>query len=201
MLPQRKGGPQLAQKLHPPSALTPDRSCAPGQRRLRNAPANPDPPGEEEPVNLIYYTIGEPDVDLALVNEELNRILLDKYGFTVEYHKIGWNDYTAQLNSLIHTNQEYDIAFAWTDSYVSNAMAGAWLDITPYLEDLGADMYRAIHSELWKGVTIDGKIWGIPTNKELATPMHFLFPRSWWKSTTSISRSIAASPPWSLCWR
>ena len=146
-----------------------------GSAGCATRPQNPDPPGEEEPVNLIYYTIGEPDVDLALVNEELNRILLDKYGFTVEYHKIGWNDYTAQLNSLIHTNQEYDIAFAWTGSYVSNAMAGAWLDITPYLEDLGADMYRAIHSELWKGVTIDGKIWGIPTNKELATPMHFLF--------------------------
>lgn len=172
-----------------------------GSAGCATRPQNPDPPGEEEPVNLIYYTIGEPDVDLALVNEELNRILLDKYGFTVEYHKIGWNDYTAQLNSLIHTNQEYDIAFAWTDSYVSNAMAGAWLDITPYLEDLGADMYRAIHSELWKGVTIDGRSGGFPPTKSWLPPCTSCFPRSWWKSTTSISRSIAASPPWSLCWR
>lgn len=58
----------------------------------------------EGTVNLVYYTIGEPDEDLALVNQELNRILLEKYGFTVEYHKIGWNDYAAQLNSLVNTN-------------------------------------------------------------------------------------------------
>lgn len=131
--------------------------------------------GKSERVNLVYYTIGEPDEDLELVNQELNRILLEKYGFSVEYHKIGWNDYIAQLNSLINTNQKYDIAFAWTDIYVTNAVDGNWLDLTPYLETVGADMYRAVNSELWKGVTIDGKIWGIPTNKELATPVHFLF--------------------------
>ena len=129
----------------------------------------------EGTVNLVYYTIGEPDEDLALVNQELNRILLEKYGFTVEYHKIGWNDYAAQLNSLVNTNQEYDIAFAWTDTYVTNAVAGSWLDLTPYLDNVGAGMYHVIDPRLWKGVTIDGKIWGIPTNKELATPMHFLF--------------------------
>lgn len=129
----------------------------------------------EGSVSLVYYTIGEPDEDLALVNQELNRILLEKYGFTVEYHKIGWNDYTAQLNSLVNTNQEYDIAFAWTDSYVTNALAGSWLNLTPYLDNLGAEMYDAIDPQLWKGVTIDGNIWGVPTNKELATPMHFLF--------------------------
>ena len=129
----------------------------------------------EGTVSLVYYTIGEPDEDLALVNRELNRILLERYGFTVEYHKIGWNDYTAQLNSLVNTNQEYDIAFTWTDSYVTNAVAGAWLNLTPYLDNLGAEMYDAIDPQLWKGVTIDGSVWGVPTNKELATPMHFLF--------------------------
>lgn len=129
----------------------------------------------EGTVSLVYYTIGEPDEDLALVNRELNRILLEKYGFTVEYHKIGWNDYTAQLNSLVNTNQEYDIAFTWTGSYVTNAVAGAWLNLTAYLDNLGAEMYDAIDPQLWKGVTIDGSVWGVPTNKELATPMHFLF--------------------------
>ena len=108
----------------------------------------------EGTVSLVYYTIGEPDEDLALVNRELNRILLERYGFTVEYHKIGWNDYTAQLNSLVNTNQEYDIAFTWTDSYVTNAVAGAWLNLTPYLDNLGAEMYDAIDPQLWKGVTL-----------------------------------------------
>ena len=94
----------------------------------------------------------------------------------MEYHKIGWNDYTAQLNSLVNTNQEYDIAFTWTDSYVTNAVAGAWLNLTPYLDNLGAEMYDAIDPQLWKGVTIDGSVWGVPPpTKSWPPPMHFLF--------------------------
>lgn len=141
---------------------------APGQSANPTAEA-------DAPVNLVYYTIGEPDEDLGLVNEALNRILLEKYGFTVTYHKIGWNDYTAQFNSLINTNQNYDIIFTWTDNYMTTAASGNYLDLTDYLQNAYRPMYEAINSEFWKGVAIQGRIFGIPTNKELATPVHFLF--------------------------
>lgn len=138
------------------------------------------PAGEDggQPVNLIYYTIGEPDADLARVNEALNAILLERYGITVEYHKIGWNDYTAQLNSLVGTGQAFDVAFAWTDLYTSGAMAGSWLDLTDYLAGPCKTLYDTVNREFWKGIAVSGRIWGIPTNKELATPVHFLFDQS-----------------------
>lgn len=129
----------------------------------------------DAPVNLVYYTIGEPDEDLGLVNEALNRILLEKYGFTVTYHKIGWNDYTAQFNSLINTNRNYDIIFTWTDNYMTTADSGNFLDLTEYLQTQYTALYEAVNSEFWKGVAIGERIYGIPTNKELATPVHFLF--------------------------
>ena len=93
------------------------------------APDGGEASGGPEPVNLIYYTIGEPDADLQQVNDALNDILLPRYGFTVTYNKIGWNDYTAQLNSLLGTGQTFDVAFAWTDSYVTGARSGAWLAV------------------------------------------------------------------------
>ena len=34
-------------------------------------------------VNLIYYTIGNPDRDLAKVNEALNEMLYEKLGITI----------------------------------------------------------------------------------------------------------------------
>ena len=132
--------------------------------------------GSGTPVNLIYYTIGEPDDDLALVNEALNEILLERYGFTVDYRKVGWNDYDAQLGSLLGTGQAFDIAFAWTENYVNGAVTGAWLDLTGYLES--STLYDTIDEGFWKGVTVNNRIWGIPTNKELATPVHFLFSQA-----------------------
>ena len=90
----------------------------------------PGPEGGERPqaeVVLNYYTIGEPDRDLVLVNDALNEILTEKYGFAVNYRKIGWNEYDNYLTAMLNTNQPFDIAFTWTDDYEANALAGAWL--------------------------------------------------------------------------
>ena len=38
-------------------------------------------------------------------------------------------------------------------------------------------MYEAINEKFWKGVQVDGKILGVPTNKELAVPLQFAFNR------------------------
>lgn len=131
----------------------------------------------DSPVVLNYYTIGEPDRDLAEVNRALNRILLEKYGFTVNYHKVGWTDYEKYLVAMINTNQPFDIAFTWADNYETYAVEGTWLDLTPYMQTEGAQMYQAIDEKFWKGVQVDGKLLGVPTNKELAVPLQFVFCR------------------------
>lgn len=129
----------------------------------------------EEPARLIYYTIGEPDEGLGQVEDALNELLLERYGFMVSYNRIGWNDYEAKLDSLFSTDGKFDIAFAWTDNYVENALEGNWLDLTAYMEGICADTYATVNEKLWKGATVNGCIYGIPTNKEVAVPMYFLY--------------------------
>lgn len=132
---------------------------------------------QNKPVNLLYYTIGEASADLPLVNEALNELLLDRYGFTVTYRRVGWNEYEAYLASLVNTGNSYDIAFSWANNYTDYARGGKWLELTDYLEQDGRALYDVVNSSFWKGVTVDGGIYGIPTNKELATPLHFLFAK------------------------
>lgn len=139
----------------------------------------PEEPSESrgEPVRLIYYTIGEPDADLKQVEDALNALLLERYGFTVRYHKIGWNDYEDKLETFFSTDGKFDIAFAWTGNYLENALAGNWLDLTAYMEGVCADTYAAVNGKFWKGATVNGRIYGIPTNKEIAVPMYFLYDK------------------------
>ena len=135
------------------------------------------PVSREEPARLVYYTIGQPDEGLEEVEKALNELLLERYGFTVSYNRVGWNDYEAKLDSLFSTDGKFDIAFAWTDNYVENAMSGNWLDLTDYMEGTCAETYAAVNDTLWKGAAVNGCIYGIPTNKELAVPMYFLYDR------------------------
>ncbi|NIK77870.1 ABC-type glycerol-3-phosphate transport system substrate-binding protein [Paenibacillus castaneae] len=128
-------------------------------------------------VNLIYYTIGEPDKDLQLVNDKINEIMARKIGVTITYIKVGWQEYEDRLNTLISADSPFDIAFA--PNYATTAMRGAWLRLDDYLTSLGKELYDSIDPTFWQGVRMnDGGIYGVPTNKELAVRDHWMYPAS-----------------------
>lgn len=129
----------------------------------------------ETPIHLTYHTIGTPDADLALVNQRLNELLIDKIGVTVSYIKVDWNEYEAYLNGLIASGKPFDVAFAM--KYALHAQKGAFLGLTELLQHEGKETYDLVHPTFWRGVTIDGEIYGVPTNKELAVLDQWMYPR------------------------
>lgn len=140
-------------------------------------PRDNDDPFDGETVNLIYYTIGEPDKDLKLVNDKINEIIAPKIGVTITYIKVGWQEYEDRLNTLISAESPFDIAYA--PDYAATAMRGAWLRLDDYLSGMGKEMYDTIDPTFWQGVRMnDGSIYGVPTNKELAVRDHWMYPAS-----------------------
>ncbi|MCG7381659.1 ABC transporter substrate-binding protein [Paenibacillus sp. ACRRY] len=130
-----------------------------------------------ETVNLIYYTLGNSDPDLKMVNDKINEVLARKIGVTITYIKIGWQEYNDRINTLISTGTPFDIAF--TTDYSSYVQRGAWLRLDSYLSSIGKDMYDTIDPILWQGVRMeDGGIYGVPTNKELAVRMQWMYPEA-----------------------
>jgi ABC-type glycerol-3-phosphate transport system substrate-binding protein len=128
-------------------------------------------------VNLVYYTIGEPDKDLKLVNDKINEVLARKIGVTVTYIKVGWQEYDDRLKTLISSGTPFDIAFA--TNYAAYAQRGAWLRLDNYLSNVGKDMYDAIDPTFWQGMYMeDGGIYGVPTNKELAVLQQWMYPEA-----------------------
>ena len=136
---------------------------------------------QAQPVNLIYYTIGNPDADLQKVNDALNELLKKKINVTVKYNKIGWGDYGTKISALVNSGADFDIAFASgpdQGDYAGNAKKGAWLDLTDYLQDAGKATYSMIDPLYWAGARIGGKIYGVPTNKEIAVPEWWMYSKS-----------------------
>lgn len=129
--------------------------------------------------NLQYFTIGSPDADLQLVNDELNKQLEAKAGLTLTYNKISWGDYGTKLSTLINSSGNFDVAFAAAadqGDYAGHAKKGAWLELDEWLQGEGKELYDSIDEKYWDGVRVDGKIYGIPTNKEIAVPEQWMFP-------------------------
>jgi putative aldouronate transport system substrate-binding protein len=131
-------------------------------------------------VNLIYYTIGTPDKDLPIVNEQINKLLKEKCNISIQYNKIAWGNYGTRIATMISSGVYFDIAFATTATqgdFVGNAKKGAWLGLDPYLEHQGKEMYNAINPLYWDAMRFDGTIYGIPTNKEIAVPEQFMYSK------------------------
>ncbi len=132
------------------------------------------------PVTLRYFTVGAPDADLKLVNNAINEILLKKINVRIEYNKINWSEYGRSLATIINSGTNFDIAFSTEGDqgdYSGYARKGIWLELDPYLNTIGKEMYSIVNPILWEGVKINNKIFGVPTNKEVAVPEWWLYKK------------------------
>lgn len=143
--------------------------AAPAASGSEAAPAPADNPFKDE-VKLKWYTVAATPPDDALkVQTELNKYLKEKINATVDITFMSYADYNQKMPTVISSGEQYDICFTsgGDNPYVANVANGAFVDLTPYMQTVGKEMYAAVDPAFWKGISIDGKIYGVPTNKEL----------------------------------
>lgn len=123
----------------------------------------------EKPVELIWYTIGTPQKDLAKVNEEVNKYTLEKINATVKMNMIDWGDYTQKLGIMTASGTPIDIMFtaSWAFDYVQNARKGAFMPIDDLLQSHGQGILEILDPAFLEGSKVDGVNYGVPANKEL----------------------------------
>lgn len=125
---------------------------------------------QEDIVTLKWYMSLNPiAADTEKVIEKLNEYTREKIGVEIDYTVIAKPDYKEKMSTLINSGEYFDICFTSFASlnYAQFAGRGAFLDITEMLPTYAKEMYEYIPEELWKGVSINGEIYGIPTYKEM----------------------------------
>ena len=134
---------------------------------------------EDSTVNLDWYFTGIPQKDLQTVNEEVNEYIKEKYDVTVTLNQIDWGEYDQKMSALVNAGEDFDIAFtaSWLQgfNYLNNARKGALLDMTDYLANENSQLKDTIYENFWKGATIDGQIYGVPAQKEIAATEYFVY--------------------------
>lgn len=133
----------------------------------------------EKPTELVWYAIGAEPTDLGQVLDKVNEYLTEKMNATLDMKFTDFGDYNQKISMVINSGEAYDLAFtcSWAGDYLGNARKGAFLDLSEYLNTTGKEMYDAIDSRFWEGATIDGKIYAVPTQKEIASAPMWRFDK------------------------
>ncbi|MDQ0878518.1 putative aldouronate transport system substrate-binding protein [Paenibacillus sp. V4I3] len=112
---------------------------------------------------------GTPQKDVALVEAEANKYLKDKLNVTLKINAVDWGQWDNKLNLMIASGEPSDIVFtaAW-QRYAINVAKGAFLDLGPLIDKDAPELKKELDPAFFEGSKINGKNYGIPTNKELA---------------------------------
>lgn len=136
---------------------------------------------EEEPVELIWYQVGDVQKDDQLVEDEVNRYISGKIGAKVSIVKVGWGDYSQKMQVIINTNDRWDLCFtsSWTNDYLQNAQKGVFLELDDYLEKEGKEMYELMDIRFWEAAKVGGKIYAVPSEKEIGNCPMWVFTKEY----------------------
>lgn len=128
------------------------------------------------PVELVWYLPVAPQKDTDLVEQELNRYLKDRINASIELRYIDMGSWDNKFPVLLASGETIDIMFTagWCQ-YPQNVAKGYFTDITDLLPRYAPGTTAELPQLLLDGAKINGKIYAVPTNKELAHTNGFLF--------------------------
>ena len=126
-------------------------------------------PEESGTVKLTWYLCSEgPQRDEEAVERAAGRYLQEKYQMDLELDLVMYDfaGYGDKMKMVLASDAEYDICYtsSWSSNYFYYAGKGKYLPLNAYLE--GEETLKGmILPEVWEGISIQGEIYGIPSNQ------------------------------------
>lgn len=127
--------------------------------------------GKDGIIRLRWVTYGAsvPD-DINKIVEAANAYSKEKIGVVVDLEI----QPTEMINLIMASGEYYDMIFTceWLNSYDSAASKKLFYDITDLVESETPELYGII-GDYWECAKLDGRIYGVPTLKDMGTEMMF----------------------------
>ncbi|WOO88192.1 ABC transporter substrate-binding protein [Mollicutes bacterium LVI A0039] len=125
---------------------------------------------------ITWYLIGAAPAAELEVEAAMNEILEKEVGAKIDIVFYDYGEYEDKMNMKFSANEEMDIIFASPLPFEENISGGKYIPLNEYLDGgvLG-DTKEVVNEKFWDGVTIDDNIYAVPTNKEIATQLYYLF--------------------------
>ncbi|SDD03745.1 putative aldouronate transport system substrate-binding protein [Paenibacillus sp. UNCCL117] len=146
------------------------------------ASASPEAPGKEAkqelpPYVIDWYIIGtSPQPDNALVEAEINKIVLPQINATVKMHIIPFGDYDSKMTALLATGEKVDLMFTSNGNMNYSALIakGGLVDLTDKLDKLAPDAKKLLSEGFLQASAIKGKTYTLAAYKEKGSWLGFI---------------------------
>lgn len=130
-----------------------------------------------EEVKVSMYLYGDEGVANKDILAELNKILKKDIHTTLEIKYIPWNDINTKYPLLWSSGEKFDMAYGGATTavpYATLVRQDALVDITDMLDTYAPTLKEKINQNAWESVTVDGKIYGVPSTYSEFTAYGFV---------------------------
>ncbi len=136
-------------------------------------------PKKEEVVTLKWLMVGNgmpANYDAWLAH--INPYLAEKIGVNIEVEVVPWGDWETRRNVIVNSGEKFDILFTDGTKYTNEVNLGAFLDITDMVKTEAPDLYSYIPADYWDAVSVNGKVYSIPTYKDSSSTQYFVWDKA-----------------------
>ena len=130
---------------------------------------------KNEEYEILWCIPGKFGTDLDMVNEKVNEYVKDKINATVKIEAIDWGNYDSKVNNSLNAGEKIDIAWCNANNYIQRASEGTATDITELAKEYAPKTLDALGEKFLKGCYYNGKLYGIPANKDKAHNYMFFY--------------------------
>ncbi len=134
--------------------------------------AEPSSDVPKDTVDLSWYTVGpQQDPDVDMICQKANEYLKDKLNVNVKMSVFSYGDaYNQKVNAMLAAGEAFDIAFtaSWAADFRNSSQAGYLLPLDDYLAKSPAIYDICTEAFVSASGKVNGKTYGVPTNKEQA---------------------------------
>lgn len=126
--------------------------------------------GEQKPDNTKLVAAipfsGVSKKDIALVEDEVNKITEEQLGVTVEF--AATESYTDQVNMMLSGEEQLDVMAVMNGQLIENYLNDRLLPLDDYLEEYGQGIIEQVGEKVIHCCDINNNLYGIPNNKDYA---------------------------------
>lgn len=124
--------------------------------------------GGNDTSDIQWYMVGNPMPDLDSVMAEVSKMTKEKIGVGVKMVVNSYSDHMTKMQTKVNSGEKFDCFFTDTKNYADYARNNSIVDITDMIKTDGKEMLEKIPTEVFDQAKLNGKLYGVPTYKELA---------------------------------
>lgn len=144
-------------------------ACSSGSKNATDDVAKEIAGSKPTDLTVAYYVFGEIPKEQQLVEDEINKLTLPKINVKVKLMPIPLGSWNQQVNLMLSSGEKLDLLTLQSSLFSGHVAKGQIIAFDDLLEKDGQGIKQAMAPEFLKAGSVNGKLYGIPSVRDLAS--------------------------------